>query len=100
MKKIIATFWVFLAGVFLTMGSAICAQSQVVVAQGQAGSSYGYNAFADVSLLENGGRVSATASKKVNYVVAGTNPGSKLAKAKKSGIKIISEKEFFKMLGD
>ena len=47
---------------------------------------------------ENGGRVSATASKKVDYVVAGTDPGSKLEKAKKSGIKIISEKEFIKLV--
>ena len=45
-----------------------------------------------------GGQVLSTVSKKTNYVVAGENPGSKLDKAKKLGIKIISEEEFLKMI--
>ncbi len=50
------------------------------------------------SLVENaGGRVSGSVSSKTDYVVAGTDPGSKLDKAKKLDIKILDE-EFFKRL--
>lgn len=45
-----------------------------------------------------GGQVSESVSKKTDYVVAGENPGSKLNKATKLGVKVISEGEFFKML--
>ena len=45
-----------------------------------------------------GGRVTSSVSKKTDYVVAGANPGSKVDKAKKIGIEIVSEKAFKKML--
>ena len=45
-----------------------------------------------------GGQISETISKKTDYLVAGKDPGSKLQKAKKLGIKIIDEKEFLKMI--
>ncbi len=41
-----------------------------------------------------GGKVSASVSKKTDYLVVGRDPGSKLAKAKKLGVKIIDEKDF------
>ena len=45
-----------------------------------------------------GGKTSGTVSKKTNYVLAGEEAGSKLTKAEKLGVKIISEKEFEEMV--
>jgi DNA ligase (NAD+) len=46
-----------------------------------------------------GGNVAAALSRKVDYLVAGADPGSKLAKAREMGIKVITEREFLKMAG-
>jgi len=46
----------------------------------------------------NGGEVAASVSKNVDFVLAGEDAGSKLEKAEKLGIKIISEDEFKEML--
>lgn len=43
---------------------------------------------------ENGGMVSSSISKDLDYVVVGEKPGSKFEKAKKLGLKIVSEEEF------
>lgn len=45
-----------------------------------------------------GGNISSTVSKKTDYVLAGESPGSKYDKAKKIGVKIISEKDFLSLL--
>ncbi|MEK7560168.1 MAG: NAD-dependent DNA ligase LigA [Patescibacteria group bacterium] len=45
-----------------------------------------------------GGDVSGSVSKKTDYVVAGESPGSKYEKAKKLGVKILTESEFLKMI--
>ena len=45
-----------------------------------------------------GGKVSSGVSNKTNYVLAGEDAGSKLAKAKQIGIRILDEAEFRKML--
>ncbi|MDR2691805.1 MAG: NAD-dependent DNA ligase LigA, partial [Dysgonamonadaceae bacterium] len=52
------------------------------------------------ALIEkNGGKNSGSVSAKTDYILAGENMGpAKLEKAKKTGIKIISEEEFIKML--
>jgi DNA ligase (NAD+) len=41
-----------------------------------------------------GGTVATAISRRVDYLVAGEKPGSKLAKAKEMGIRVISESEF------
>jgi DNA ligase (NAD+) len=46
-----------------------------------------------------GGRVSGSVSKKTDYVVAGTDAGSKLDKAKELGVEVIGEKEMEGMVG-
>jgi DNA ligase (NAD+) len=47
------------------------------------------------AIEDNGGKVSASISKKTNYIVAGDNMGpSKLKKAQDLGIEIISEQDF------
>ena len=46
-----------------------------------------------------GGRVSGSVSKKTDFVLAGADPGSKLAKAQKLGVRIIDEAEFRRLGG-
>lgn len=48
---------------------------------------------------QHGGDVVGSVSKKTSFVVAGEEAGSKLDKARELGVKIISEKEFLKMIG-
>ncbi|MBM4170541.1 MAG: NAD-dependent DNA ligase LigA [Ignavibacteria bacterium] len=45
-----------------------------------------------------GGKVSSSVSKLTDYVVVGENPGSKLDKAVKLGLKILTEEEFIEMI--
>lgn len=45
-----------------------------------------------------GGEVSSSVSKKTDYVVIGESPGSKVEQAKKLGVRILSEKEFLKII--
>lgn len=47
---------------------------------------------------EHEGDISSSVSKQTDYVVAGEEPGSKHERAKKLGIKILSEKDFLDMM--
>ena len=49
-------------------------------------------------IIENGGSVSSSVSKKTSFVVTGDKPGSKYDEAKKLGVKILSENEFLKII--
>ena len=53
---------------------------------------------AKAKITSLGGKVSSSVSKNTAYVVAGDEPGSKLADAQKLGVKILNEKEFLKIL--
>ena len=46
-----------------------------------------------------GAKVAGSVSKKTDYVVAGPGAGSKLAEAKKHGVKVLTEDEWFKLVG-
>jgi DNA ligase (NAD+) len=48
---------------------------------------------------QHGGRLSGSVSKKTDYVVVGTDPGSKYDKAKELGVTILTEAEFEKLIG-
>ncbi|MCF7908777.1 MAG: NAD-dependent DNA ligase LigA [Candidatus Omnitrophica bacterium] len=51
-------------------------------------------------LLETlGAKWSSSVSKGTDYLVAGRNPGSKYAKAKEMGVRIVSENDFLKLIG-
>ncbi len=49
-------------------------------------------------ILKEGGRVSTSVSTKTDFVLAGSEPGSKYTDAIKLGVKIITEAEFLKMI--
>ncbi|NGX62605.1 MAG: DNA ligase [Candidatus Anoxychlamydiales bacterium] len=49
-------------------------------------------------IKERGGKTSSSVSKNTDFVLVGSEPGSKYDKAKKNGIKILDENEFSSML--
>ena len=50
------------------------------------------------TIAAHGGKASSSVSKKTDYVLAGTDPGSKLAKAQELGVPVIDEAKFKQLL--
>ena len=50
-------------------------------------------------IAAEGGRVTASVSKKTDYVVVGADPGSKYEKAQSLGIAVLEEQDLLKLLG-
>ncbi len=53
---------------------------------------------AEAKIKALGGKAGSDVTKKTSYVVVGADPGSKLAKAEKLGVKTLSEAEFLQLL--
>jgi DNA ligase (NAD+) len=55
---------------------------------------------AEDMVRQHGGKASSSVSAKTDYVIAGLDAGSKLEKARKLGVRILSEDEFLHMIED
>ena len=49
-------------------------------------------------MVERGGKVTDSVSKRTSYVVAGSSPGSKLAKAESLGVPVLDDEAFQRLL--
>jgi DNA ligase (NAD+) len=55
---------------------------------------------AEEMIMNLGGKITSSVSKKTDYVLAGDKAGTKLAKAKSLDIKILNESEFIEKIGE
>jgi DNA ligase (NAD+) len=54
---------------------------------------------AEQAVRDRGGSVGSSVSKRTAYVVVGTDPGTKLERARKLQVKTLTEAEFTRLLG-
>jgi DNA ligase (NAD+) len=47
---------------------------------------------------ELGGQVASSVSQSIDYLVVGTNPGSKVRKAERLGVVVMNEEEFLNLI--
>ena len=87
-------------------GVTMRAEEKVVASSGLAGKTFVLTGAMSVSrgqikaLVEaNGGKVTGSVSKRTSYVVAGDSPGSKVDKAVKLGLPVISEADLRALIG-
>ena len=89
------------AGVVTTAGEAVPAErpleGKTVVFTG--GLTTMTRSEAERLVAQLGGRPSSSVSKNTDFVVAGENPGSKLAKAHQLGIRVLTEEQFRSLAG-
>src|SRR5262249_9785556 len=52
------------------------------------------------AIVDRGGKVTDSVSKKTSFVVAGASPGSKLEKAQKAGVPVLDEAAFTRLLDE
>jgi DNA ligase (NAD+) len=55
---------------------------------------------AQEAIAAAGGRAGSSVSKKTDYLVAGENAGTKLAKAESLGVRVIDEDQFGRLLSE
>jgi DNA ligase (NAD+) len=61
----------------------------------------GYTRSEAARVIEGlGGKVASSVSKNTHYVLVGENPGSKLDRANKLGVKVIDEAAFESLIGN
>ena len=53
---------------------------------------------AEYAVRQAGGKTSLSVSRKTDFVLAGKDPGSKLDRAQKLGVKVINEKRFLTLI--
>lgn len=54
---------------------------------------------AEELVRQKGGKVASAVSRKVDYLVVGENPGGKLDEARQKNVRILTEEEFYQMIG-